>query len=118
MQGSGHPQAENSPEPASGPCTTRRTIGYSDSRAGSAASSVSELLGSYADEGPPWLPSPTAAAAGGAAGGGGGGEGVVDRRDLAHYDVRPAGLLERQDSAHEVSSNVTANTVETCEPYA
>ncbi len=30
---------------------------------------------------------------------------VVDRLDSAHYEVRPAGLVERQDSAHEVNAS-------------
>ena len=30
------------------------------------------------------------------------GNGVFDRWDSAHYEVRPSGLLERQDSANEV----------------
>lgn len=29
---------------------------------------------------------------------------LVDRLDSAHYEPRPPGLLERQDSAHEVGS--------------
>lgn len=98
MQGLGLGGGGNSPGQASHASTTRGTLGHSDSRGGSVASSVSELLGSYVDDGAPWLPSPTGGAAGG-----GSGIGVVDRLDSAHYEVRPAGLLERQDSAHEVS---------------
>jgi hypothetical protein len=81
------------------------------------ASEVSELL-SYPDD----AASADRARDGGgsssfgaAGAGGGGGAGpsqpatlsagsqtLVDRLDSAHYEPRPPGLLERQDSAHEV----------------
>lgn len=86
-----------------------RLHAYNDSAAESVASEVSELLSypeelALSDRGAP------ASAFGSSAGGGGGpsspagaaGATLVDRLDSAHYEPRPPGLLERQDSAHEV----------------
>ena len=84
--------------------TTRATRGYGSSEgsldgSSAAGSSISELgascdvEGSAADEeaGPDGTSPPL-------------GPAVVDRLDSAHYEVRPAGLVERQDSAHEVNA--------------
>ena len=55
---------------------------------------------------------PTGSVGGGPSGGGGADAertmraqsgSLVDRLDSAHYQLRPPGLIERQDSAHEVS---------------
>ncbi len=84
--------------------TTRATRGYGSSEgsigdSSAAGSSTSELgascdvEGSAADnEAAPDGSSPPL------------GPAVVDRLDSAHYEVRPAGLVERQDSAHEVNA--------------
>ena len=78
------------------------TEGHSHSIPGSATSSLSELLGSFADEGQV-EPTPSSSDRGGDGGGAvGWGMGVVDRLDSAHHEARPAGLLERRDSANEV----------------
>lgn len=91
---------------------------YTDSAAESVASEVSELL-SYPDDAASMDRARDGGGAGGggaAAAGGGGGSAapaqampltagsqtLVDRLDSAHYEPRPPGLLERQDSAHEV----------------
>ena len=84
--------------------TTRATRGYGSSEGSmgdsSAAASISELGASCDVEG---------SALDDEAGGPEGsspplGPAVVDRLDSAHYEVRPAGLLERQDSAHEANA--------------
>jgi hypothetical protein len=94
---------------------------YTDSAAESVASEVSELL-SYPDDTASTdrardgggVSGAAAAAAAGPSGLGGsaapaqpapltaGSQTLVDRLDSAHYEPRPPGLLERQDSAHEV----------------
>lgn len=103
---------------------------YTDSAAESVASEVSELL-SYPDE----AASADRGRSGFEDGGGGGADGsgsgdgaagdtagasampttlsagsqtLVDRLDSAHYEPRPPGLLERQDSAHEVPDTCSA----------
>ena len=78
------------------------TLGHSPSIAGSATSSLSELLGSFPDEGHVEPPASRSDRGGDGGGAVGWGMGVVDRLDSAHYEARPAGLLERQDSANEV----------------
>jgi hypothetical protein len=87
---------------------------YTDSAAESVASEVSELL-SYPDDAASTDRARDGVGVGAAAvvGSGGGGapsqpattagsQTLVDRLDSAHYEPRPPGLLERQDSAHEV----------------
>lgn len=94
---------------------------YTDSAAESVASEVSELLG-YPDEA---ASADRSRDGGGIGSGSGSGRGsapvsgaatvaslpatllagsqtLVDRLDSAHYEPRPPGLLERQDSAHQV----------------
>ena len=107
---------------------------YTDSAAESVASEVSELL-SYPDD----ATSTDRARDGGGIGGGaataaGGGSGnaapaqpapltagsqtLVDRLDSAHYEPRPPGLLERQDSAHEVCMFVSVGAVASVQDQA
>ena len=85
--------------------TTRATLGLdsSDASVGGSTGTMSELGASYDadgcatddEEAGPSAAAPPVGSLGPA---------VVDRLDSAHYEVRPAGLLERQDSAHEVIS--------------
>ena len=87
--------------------TTRATLGLdsSDASVGGSTGSISELGASFdadgsdtdVDEAGPSAAAPPV------------GLQVVDRLDSAHYELRPAGLLERQDSAHEVTSAPRSN---------
>jgi hypothetical protein len=72
----------------------------SDASVGGSAGSISELGASYDADGCATDDDVAGTSAGAAPPAG---LQVVDRLDSAHYEVRPAGLLERQDSAHEVT---------------